>query len=241
VIAARQILPLVLALSAGVKPMSTSQTKEIRVSLEQPKVVLGGPIALDAAYVNRSSQKLTFRDPAKTWEVMLSIKLPDGSDQRAHFGRIIRSNAGAVSRQIVEDAEDVELAPGATHQFTEDLWQRWPALIRPGRSVLRVVDRTSDRETITSNAIELFVAFTEESVPRLVRVARDEKGPTETRQVAIEWLARLRPGFSLALDHPTPEQVRANQATLDDFSAWWDANKTSKRSADAIAQINREG
>jgi hypothetical protein len=172
---------------------------------------------------------------------MLSIKLPDGSDQRAHFGRIIRSNAGAVSRQIVEDAEDVELAPGATHQFTEDLWQRWPALIRPGRSVLRVVDRTSDRETITSNAIELFVAFTEESVPRLVQVARDEKGPTETRQVAIEWLARLRPGFSLALDHPTPEQVRANQATLDDFSAWWDANKTSKRSADAIAQINREG
>ena len=235
-----RIVPLVLALSAGVNPMSTSQ-KEIRVSLSQPKAVLGGAILLEAEYVNRGGQKLTFRDPAKTWEVMLAIKLPDGSEQRAHFGRIFRRDTGTVSRQVVEDAEEVELAPGAAHKFTEDVWQRWPGLVRPGRSTLRVVDRTSDAHTVTSNAIELLVTFTEESVPRLVELARDEKVPTELRQVAVQWLARLRPGLTLTFEHPTAEQTRANQAALDDFSAWWGANKGGKRTNEAIAQINRDG
>jgi hypothetical protein len=235
-----RIVPLVLALSAGVNPMSTSQ-KEIRASLAQQKVVLGEPIVLEAEYVNRGGQKLTFRDPAKTWEVMLVIKRPDGSEQRAHFGRILRRNVGAVSRQVVEDAEEVELAPGAAHNFTEDIWRRWPALVRPGRSTLRVVDRTNDAHTVTSNAVELLVTFADDSVPRLVELARDEKAPTEAREVAVQWLTRLRPGLTLALEHPTAEQNRANQAALDDFTAWWGANKGGKSTSDAIARINRDG
>jgi hypothetical protein len=236
------LFPLVLVLAAaGVKPMTSSDAKEIRVSVDRPKAVLGESVVLEATYVNRGTRTLTFRDPAKTWEVMLALKLPEGSEQRAHFGRIFRRESEGISMQVVEDADEVELAPAATHKFTEDLWQRWPALIRPGRSVLRVIDRTSDQHTVTSNSVELLVAFTEESVPRLVQVAGDEKAPTETRQVAVEWLARLRPGLKLALDHPTPEQVRANRAALDDFSGWWEANKTSKRATDSITQINSDG
>jgi hypothetical protein len=234
------LLALALA-AAGVKPMTTFTAKEIRVSLAQPKGVLGGPVVLEATYVNRGSQMLKFRDPAKTWEVMLAIKLPDGSEQRAHFGRIFRRESGGISMQVLEDADDVEIASGATHKFTEDLWQRWPALVRPGRSTLRVVDRTNDAQTATSNAVELFVAFTEESVPRLVDLARDEKASTEARQVAVDWLARLHSGLTLTLEHPTAEQSRANQAALDDFNAWWNANKGGKRTNEAIAQINRDG
>ena len=221
--------------------MSTPPAKEIRVSLAHPKAVLGGPIVLETTYINRGRQTLKFRDPAKTWEVMVAIKLPDGSEQRAHFGRIFRQESEGISMQVLEDADEVDLAPGATHKFAEDLWRRWPALVRPGKFTLRVVDRTSDSETITSNSVELLVTFTEESVTPLVQLARDEKAPIESRQVAAEWLAKFRPGLTLALDHPTAEQVRANQTALDDFSAWWNANKSSKRVIDTMEQINRAG
>ena len=215
-----------------------ARDKEIRLSLPRPRAVLGEPLVVEVAYVNRSNAPMSFRDPARTWEVMLSITDSRGEAQRAPFGRIFRQAAGGVSRNVVEDASEIELEPGSEHKFTVDAWNRWPALFHPGRFQLQVIDRSSDVQTFLSNTVELAIAVARESVPLLLKLAADEKAPAEARQAAVEGLARLRPALRIQTDDPTPAQVRKNAAALREFETWWAENKDSEAVAETMARIN---
>lgn len=217
--------------------MTTSRSgKQIRAVLSVHEVHLGESIPLEVIYANQGSQPLSFRDPARTWEVMLSVVEPGGETKQMSFGRMFHTQVGELSRVTIEDAEQIALAPGGAHRFTEDLWARWPELWQPGRAMLQVIDQSDDAETLRSNALALDVTFSAASVPIMLALARSSTADERARRVAADWLGRLHP-FGPATDAPVDSQI-ADARALDMWEHWWTQMRYKPEVAAAFASIN---
>jgi hypothetical protein len=211
--------------------------KQIRIALRQAQFQLGEPILLEVVYVNRGNRPLSFREPARTWEVMLSVEAASGESNQVSFGRLMHYQSGELSRVSIEDAQQIELLPGGEHRFSEELWMRWPELWKPGRTTLHVTDQSHDAETLRSNALAIDISFTFASVGYLLALVRHPTTSEHGRIIASEWLSRLHP-LDPFVAAPTGDQIARNAQTLDAWEHWWMQAREQPEVAAAIAAIN---
>ena len=191
------------------------------IELAAPKRVfsLGGSIPIGVRYTNRSNGTLELRDPQKTWEVQLVIGAATVS-----FGKIIRYPREGRVRWSIESAETFSLAPGEQHSFQYDAGKRWPERFVPGSNSLQVKDVTDDADTVLSNAIDIRVEFTAETIPALLTILEAEDSTPEAKVFAEAWVRRLHPGYT------TPAEART----------WWTQNGATPAVAAAIVKINQD-
>lgn len=214
--------------------MTTDNTK-IVIGISEHMHSLGGSVVLTVRYVNHGKASVSFREPAKTWEVQLQVRRPsDDTTLRVAFGQIFHTDHGGIQRQVIEDAETITLGPGEEHTFDSDVGLRWPELFAPGQTLLRVTDLTHDDGPL-SNEVRVNMAWDDATFPRLVTLAGDGQAPLASRRFAQQWIQRVHPSF-----HRTPEQdegeppltAQAVAATL----AWWQEHRGDP---DVIARIDR--
>ncbi len=191
------------------------------IELAAPKRVfsLGGSIPIGVRYTNRSTAVLELRDPQKTWEVQLIT-----AGMTVSFGKINRYAGEGRVRWSIEPAETFSLAPGAQHSFQYDAGKRWPERFVPGVNPLQVKDVTDDSDTVLSNAIEVRVEFTAETIPALLTILEAEDSTPEAKEFAERWVRRLHPEFT------SPARARS----------WWEKAGATPAVAAAIAKVNQD-
>lgn len=218
----------------------SSAKKAILLAAEQQLRSLGGPVPIMVRYVNRTKGSLSFREPAKTWEVHLLVGRPAEDPKEVPFGRIFSYRKGDLARWTIEDAETITLAPGATYDFKYDLGKRWPELFAPGVNLVRIKDRSDDSETVFSNTLEIRVACDRSTFPYLLAIASDEQSSVDSCRFAAEWIRRLYPGFQLATGEITDSDRTANRKHIGEAQSWWDAHASDAAVLQQIEKLNSE-
>jgi hypothetical protein len=216
--------------------------KKIVLSAEKGVRSLGGQIPIVVRYVNRTGGPLEFREPAKTWEVQLTVCPPGGKPTEVPFGRIFFYRRGHMERRTIEKAETITLKPGGVHQFACDVGRRWPELFAPGVNRLRIKDLTDDAQTLLSNEIEVRVAYDRATFPARLAIAAEEKSSVDSLRFASDWIARLRPGFQLATPSAgvTEAQREENHRRIAATRTWWNADGNHPETLKRIKSLNRK-
>jgi len=217
-----------------------STKKEIVIAPEKVSCPLGGPVPLVVRYVNRTNGTLSFREPAKTWEVKLLVGRPGAGPAEVPFGRIFVYKSGDLERRTIEDAETIVLQPGGVHEFKYDVGRRWPELFVPGVNLVGIKDESDDAETVFSNKIEVRAAYDKSTFPLLLAIVADEQSTVDSCRFAAYWISRLYPGFEIATGAVTDEQRNENRKRIDLARAWWDAHGKDAETVKRIENLNRE-
>ena len=199
--------------------------RSITFSAPDTPLSLAGPVLIRVRYANRTGRTMEFREPAKTWEVKLSIrKGPEGID--VPFGQIKRMVSTGKVRRVIEKAETITLQPGASFEFQYDAGARWPERFFLGRQTLQVKDLMQEPE-IESNAVVIRVEYTAASFPLLLAIVESPDRTDEAKGIAAGWIKRLYPGFE-----NTPDSVER-------AGAWWQLNQGSPAIQSILDKLNR--
>jgi len=212
--------------------------KQITISTSRSQYEVGGSIPLNISYLNPGEGKLTFRDPARTWEVKLAVWCQSTGEMQVPFGRKFFYQGENYQRISIEDADEISLNPGQRHTFEPDIGKRWVGLFPPGQLTVRIVDESDDSETVTSNSIELHIIFTPNSFVSLLNIVPDNDYSLDSRMFATHWVGQLYPGFRVYLQEPTEAQEAGNRRMVQDARNWWATNQQNPEVLKKIAEIN---
>ena len=213
--------------------------KVINIALLDEEFVVGGSIPLTIVYINRGNDTISFREPAKTWEVMLNVVYADEEKEVVSFGRIFHKKvSGGIERTTIEDAETITLKNNEQYKFSYDISKRWPALFPPGKHLFFVLDRSDDAKTHRSNTVEICVYFDVSSISNLLGIVADKDISLDAGSFAVSWIRKFYPGFTIYLETPTEEQRVINKKIIQEFKTWWKANKNTEHVRNKIAEIN---
>lgn len=216
-----------------------SPKKQIIVATEREVYSLGGSIPIIVRYLNRTTSILSFREPAKTWEVKLMVGRRKKEAREVPFGRIFLYKSGDLERRTIEDAETIALKPSDVYEFHYDVGNRWPELFVPGVNVVRIKDLSDDTETISSNELEVRVVYDRSTFPMLLTIASDDRSTVESRRFASYWIGRIFPGFAITTEEPTDTQLKENRRRIAEARAWWDAHSGDPDTLKRIENVNR--
>ena len=213
--------------------------REIIISTPSTRYEVAAPIPLTVTYVNHGPERVTFCEPAKTWEVQLAVRDQSDNETVESFGRILLYRGEDHERTSLEPAEDITLDRGERHEFTSDIAERWIELFGPGTYLVRVLDKTDDAETLASNPLQLRIVFTPDSLSRLLDIAADTEATVDARQFAADWIRRFYGQITLHTQEPTAKQEAANQATIAKVRTWWQSNRQTREVQQKIIDINK--
>jgi hypothetical protein len=212
--------------------------KQITISTPRSRYEVGGSIPLNVSYLNGGKEKLTFRDPAMTWEVKLAVSSQETGETQVPFGRKFFYQGEDYQRISIEDADEISLNPGQQHIFALDIGKRWMELFPPGQLTVRIVDKSDDSETVASNSIELAIVFGPNSFANLLNIVPDDDYSLDSRMFAVQWVGQLYAGFRVFLQEPTQAQQAENRSMIRDAQSWWQANQQNPEVLKKIAEIN---
>jgi hypothetical protein len=119
---------------------------------------------------------------------------------------------------VIEEARDIDLAPGQHFDFEVDAGGKWPELLPPGRHALQIIDELWEPSPRSSEAT-VEVVYDEGAPPRLLGLLRDDQRSPETRQFAAAWLDALHGDFALRQAAVTASPTLT--AALQRYQAWW--------------------
>ncbi len=257
------IIACILACVGGCKTerisiVEKTMSKTIHIALsDQPgRFELGDALSLNIEYFNASDGPISFREPAKTWEVRLRVRRRparagaepseeangeiEDDPQEVSFGRIIYEDIpGGPSSYSAEPADVIELDPGRKYSFQYDIGRRWLDLFPPGIHEVKIIDESVDDERVESNQISVAVTFTPDSFSRQLGVAASTEFPLDARAFARDWIRRFRPEFDLALEDPSEAAAAENRRQIDAARGWWAANAATPEVLEEIKAINR--
>ncbi|MCP4132919.1 MAG: hypothetical protein GY754_18285 [bacterium] len=223
--------------------------KKITIIPVQDEFIVGEPVSVTVIYSNEGKKAVSFRDPVKTWEVMLYIDslAPGGTEEelvtqhRLPFGKIIKKTGEfGLSYETREEAETITLKPGAEYRFQYDISYEAISIFGPGRYSLYVVDE-SKSTAIRSNKELVPVYFKRESVNLLVEMLTKEEAVYDTDSFSIGWLKKIHPALLVEPGDLAEQGAESRQKLSRIFRSWWDRNKNIKQVLQAIRNINNEG
>lgn len=217
---------------------NADSNKQINITTLKKQYEAGGSIPIIVTYTNQGSEPISFRDPEKTWEVKLKVINQNAGEKQVPFGRIFFYQGNGFQRTTIEDAKEISLNPGQSHTFNPDIGKRWVELFPPGQLTVRIVDKSDDSETVTSNSIELPIVFTPNSFVSLLNIVPDNDYSLDSRMFAVHWVGQLYPGFRVYLQEPTEAQEAANRRMVQDARNWWATNQQNPEVLKKIAEIN---
>lgn len=212
---------------------------EIRLAAADQLYSLGGPILISVRYLNHSRQPRSMREPARTWEVQLSICNQQNPAVDMPFGRLFFFQHDGLEARSIEEAEIITLAPGATYEFRYDIGERWPERFLPGLNTVYIKDLTDDERTVTSNELGLRLAYDQSTVPALLAIADNPDAGEDALQAVQHWIGELRPDFRLATGEIDQAGHEHNRHLIQQTRAWWAAKGDSPEIRARIEQINR--
>lgn len=219
--------------------VATQQQRQITISVPDRAYEVAGSVPLTVTYTNSGATPVTFREPAKTWEVRLTVTPRGGQRAVVPFGRIFSYTTDTgITRRTIEDAEDIELAPGGKYTFEYDVGARWPELFPPGVHTVTVEDVTDDDQTVESNPVTVRVLLTEGSIASLLAIAASAEATGDSRLFAARWIREFVADFKLSVVDPTEEQRAANARMIDTARAWWAAHRSDAATAAKMKQLN---
>ncbi len=221
--------------------MGVTPAKKIEIRLCENDYMVGTLASIEVIYANGKNREISFRDPAKTWEVMLHIiGEKDEILQRLPFGKIIRkTNHFGLIRTLKEDADTITLMPGKQYKFKYDIHPGFLYIFHPGKYTFVVVDRADDAVTYTSNKIEVPVYFKMDSIPNLLNIVSNGDYTYESRLFCLEWLKKFDPDLDLNFKEPDKEEIISNKTKIEKFKIWWEENKNNEEIAAKITNFNR--
>ncbi|MFW6254705.1 MAG: hypothetical protein ACOC41_07235 [Chitinivibrionales bacterium] len=214
----------------------------VKIILKSSKEVfsLGQPIELVVTYKNGGNSPVTLGDPAKTWEVMLTVNdLSDSLEHRLPFGKIFtETDEFGITSEFREPADDVIIEADEEYSFIPSTYAQHMNIFAPGLYILTVTDRTDDTVTKVSNDVNITIKAEQSSFHLLLSICTDEKQSIDNREFAVFWLRQYFPEFSYTVANPTSEQIALNQKAITGAKEWWDENRDSKEIEKRILFIN---
>lgn len=216
------------------------ESQGIALRAAATEFAVGGPIMVKIGYRNTTSAPVTLKEPLKTWETQLQVARGDTTPEERPFGKMKRyTTAEGIERRTVEAAKTIELEPNQEVWYDYDVGARWPDLFGPGKVRVRVVDRNDERWRTASNELTWRMLFKPESVEYLLQILADTQSELESREFAVQWLRTLSTDFNFNLEDQSDAANSVNRVAVEDYRAWWQANRESKDFTAKIAAINR--
>jgi hypothetical protein len=228
-----------LLLSIGVSTMSnealaapTAEQRAVYLSAEPKAYPMGGSIPIRVRYQNRGQSSTSFREPKRSWEVKLAIHSHAAAEVSVAFGRILQNTVNGMFKWSVEDAEQVTLMPGESHEFQEDAGKRWPEQFSLGFHNLQVIDVTNDAAPLKSNVVEVRIVYDSTTFPDLLVLGSAKDARPDVVAFAAKWIAALHPEFRVT---PPPGAADFTAAT-----SWWAAHGMEPGIQRRIVRLNAE-
>ena len=221
--------------------MNHTIDKSIEIICERKEYSLGQDIDIGVIYKNKTNSPISFRDPAKTWSVMLEVS--DSSQNKAElpFGKVLSDTDAGITSQFEEDADDILLDKNHTYKFMAPINKRYLFCFTPGEKRIRLNDFTRmDGKIISSNYIELKIKVTKDSFAYLTAILSDKTHSIENKIFAVEWLKEIKHDFEYVLENPTKDQKLKNEQMIKDSMNWWSKNKDSTAVDYIIGTINQK-
>lgn len=196
---------------------------QIRLTAAQTQLALSAPITFDVTVGNSGSQPLTLNEP--TGSLTTKVHLVNRDTREDHWyalGRTTTTTLGGGDRWAlsVPAPQPVELAPNAELRFSTDAQQR--LFLKPGQ-----YDAYIEVDGRESNRVPLTLSLTRDAVLALLKTAADANQSYGRREWAMDWLAKVKPGFKLVLSEPSdPAETRQarevdNRKALEAYVVWW--------------------
>lgn len=243
---APSILPILVALmtqapagteAGGAKP--DKAVRRIEIAAQKGELALGAGMELRITHTNPSDRAWKLERPETSSSVRISYRPAGGGAQAVTRFSLERRATHEVKlpdgrKQVVHllpPREELEIQPQGKHEFLVDLWTRWTEELVPGDYEAWV---ENVEQGLKSSKCTFSVAFSKDSVPRLVETAAREDESPEKRQWCVRWLQRIQPDFELKLEvvASTPEALRqareANEAAIRRFRENWERVKSSE-------------
>lgn len=214
----------------------------IVLKVSKQEFALGENVSIDVTYRNDNDSNCIFRDPAKTWEVMLYVqKKSESQVHRFPFGKIIsKTDSLGITSESVEPADDITIGPKEMYTFYPSTYGERLSIFDPGIYTLKVVDRTDDEATRNSNELEIIVKATEASFEMLLAICTDERNSQDNREFAVYWLRHFHSDFGYSVSASTEQQKELNKKMIIDMHAWWSENKGTSEVKKTIFLINKQ-
>ena len=209
-----------------------AEQRAIHLAAEPKAYPMGGSIPIRVRYQNKGQSSTSFREPKRTWEVKLAIRSNGEAPVAVPFGRILQKTVNGMFKWSVEDAEQVTLKPGESHEFEEDAGKRWPEQFPLGFHDLQVVDVTNDAAPLKSNVAEIRIVYDTTTFPDLLALGSEKDARPDVVAFAAKWIATLYPEFRVT---PLP-----GPAEFAEAKAWWAAHGMDQGIQRRIVRINAE-
>lgn len=218
---------------------------QIDISIKDGHYFLGGPIELSTDYLNISDGPVSFREPAKTWEVQLQVKQNPEQNQdeeklEAPFGQIFfYKRDDGFERRTIEEAKTINLQPNEKHNFVCDIGTRWPEMFVPGVNLVSVKDLTDDDFPLQSNQVQVQVVYDESTFPTLLALAGDGQTTIDARQFATTWIKKIYPEFELVVKTELSTwETEDNSKQIERAEKWWQANQNDTNILNQLKILN---
>lgn len=214
----------------------------IVLNCSKQEFFLGEDITIDVAYRNDNDSNYVFRDPARTWEVMLHVqKKTDNLVHRFPFGKIItKTDPVGIISQSREPAENINIQPKDMYTFYPSTCRDQLNVFDPGIYTLKVIDRTDDDVTRISNEFEIIVKATESSFEMLLAICTDKRYSQDNREFAVDWLSEFNSDFEYSVSSSTEEDDAQNKKMISDIRVWWHKCKNTPEVKEKFFLINKQ-
>jgi len=214
--------------------------KSILLSNSKKEFALGEQICLEVKYQNIGNISFTFRDPAKTWEVMLEVvNLSDSSTQRLPFGKIIsKIDTFGIRSEAQEPADDITIKPQEYYQFSPPIYKQHMNIFGPGIYQMKVIDCTNDDETVISNVMDITIEAKKVSFEYLITICSDDNQSIDNREFAVRWIKEIFPDFAYKLEDSTEKEKMLNEKMIEKSIEWWRRHKDNSDVSKNILSIN---
>lgn len=249
----RQILILTIGLAIPfatpwiVRAEDAVAKRQIEIKTGDESLVFGRPIPINVSYRNAGVEPWIVKEPGRSPDVLVRYRQPgDMGRPKGYFlgkldVRTIKFNNEETTFRASPKLAEIQIKPGATHEFTTDLNAHWSGWLVPGRWDVWIAD---EQEKIESNRLAVKLWFTKVSVTEMLTVARDGEQHWIKRKSHGEWLQKLKP--DLKLDWPSiedPKEMRKQkepgiQAALKEFATFWEREQDSESMTETIRKFN---
>ena len=242
---APRVISLLMALAAqtpgAMEAAGMDAGKDVRrieIEPQQPRFALGAGIGIRVTFVNPTSTAWKLERPETSSSVRVSYRLAGNGERAVTRFSLSRKSSREVKLpngksqivQVVPPKTEIEIKPGAKHEFVVDLGTGWTEDLVPGTYEVWVEDVG---QGLKSGLCTFSLTFSRDSVPALLETAAKEDESPAKRKWCVCWLQMIQPDFDLKLkgEADTPEAkkaaMEANATAIRRFREHWEKVKAS--------------
>jgi len=211
---------------------------------------IGQSLVIHVQCSNPTEVPIIIDEPKSLRYLGCYVRQEGGFVREESFGAVVAVDDNDIQRLLFLSGPSIEIGPGASHTFTEDVGQRWPHLFLPGDVVIWFRD-DEDGGRKTSNTLALRVVITERSIDCLFEVvsrppptlnpkavSTEDGVQMRIRGYAAHLIGKFYPALKIDSNYWDPIREPEYRASIRRANEWWERYRWTPTVQRRLAELN---